>query len=179
MKKNENAEKAQAKKGDVPMRGNYFDELGTETQTTETPAKDDEPGEAVKTSPKEEANQFATKKPLKQMSLPFHNLQTDGPLTGVFLGMGPITKTTNEPDGFNTYAFFDAKRKSFVVIPCYKVLEKINDECAPGHFMVEITALGVKENQKGKEYNAFDVKLAELEKPFTDFDINEIRSMNG
>jgi len=120
-------------------------------------------------------SKFETETPLKQISIPFHDFVANKTLTGIFLGMGPTVRTKKSDGDFYTYAFLDVESEMVTLVTASKTLEKINDDCEPGHYLVKITANGKKESAGGREYNSFDVSKAKLKEPFTDFDIEDIR----
>lgn len=119
---------------------------------------------------------FASDSEYQSINIRFHNLETEGEIEGIFLGMGPQVETKSSEGGFNTYALLEKETQEVVLIPAYTALEKINDECTPGEFLIKVKYLGMKEAKGGRKYKNFSIQYKMLNKRFTDFDIDKIQA---
>lgn len=107
--------------------------------------------EPPKQEPKEEAFETVSQ------SLSFHDFEEEKVLTGTFCGTGKqIGKT-------KTYLIFDRVNSMFVIVPQWKMLEKLGqmDGERLGKQVVQITHIGTKYDKKNPEEVKFqDVRLA-------------------
>lgn len=166
--------------------GSFLDELNeTPTAVKVEKEKDvyghDVVNENFKPEDETDSDPFAVSGEMQMFSLPFHNPENDGPLKGVYLGLGPKMKGIRED--YNTIAVH-VPGVGPKLMPFSKLFEKLHAECAPstdrdgfvlGTHLVEIVALGKRESKTtGSEYNNYSISYGLLKTPFKSIQQSEL-----
>jgi hypothetical protein len=112
----------------------------------------------------EQNNRFAVSGNAEKITgVSFHDFRSQPTLRGVYVGPGKTMSTDNSEGEFETLAFI-SEEGEIVLIPKYKLFEKVTNEAAHGEFLYEITAKGLKDGKK-RSYNDFEVQRWKLNVP--------------